>query len=299
MVGKEMCRKRIKRSRGDYVLDLSINFFLILLTMVTVYPIYYIVCASFSSGTALIARPGILLKPEGFNLGAYGLAFRHPLLLSGYRNILIILACALPLNFMTLMAGYFMACRNMMFKKAIVSLMLFTMFFGGGLIPGYLNQRSLGLYDNLAALIIPSALSMYNAIICKTAIEAIPDSLKESAYIDGANDFQILLRVVMPLIKPTIAVLLLYYGVAHWNSWFPASIYIRRNERLPLQNILRALLIANSDLYGSLAQGDKFDNYAETIKYAVIVISTAPIICIYPFLQKYFVKGVMVGAVKG
>jgi putative aldouronate transport system permease protein len=163
-----------------------------------------------------------------------------------------------------------------------------------------LNIRSLGLYNSLWALIIPGAMSVYNTIICKTAIEAIPDSLSESAYIDGANDLHIIFRIVLPLIMPTIAVLLLYYGVGHWNSWFQASLYIKDNPKLPIQNVLRAVLIANSNILNSAAAADdKIDQFAETIKYAAIVITTVPVLCIYPFLQKYFVKGVMIGAVKG
>lgn len=187
-----------------------------------------------------------------------------------------------------------------MFKPVIQFIVLFTMFFSGGMIPCYLNIRSLGLYNSLWSLILPGAMSVYNAIICKTAIEAMPDSLKESAYIDGANDLVILFRIVLPLIKPTIAVLLLYYGVSHWNSWFNASIYLRDNDKLPIQNIMRSILIANSNVLNSAASdSDQVNQFAESIKYAAIMLTTLPILCIYPFLQKYFVKGVMIGAVKG
>ncbi len=174
------------------------------------------------------------------------------------------------------------------------------MFFNGGMIPGYLNVRSLDLFNSLFALILTGGLSIYNSIICKTAIEALPDSLLESAHIDGANDIRVLFRIVTPLIMPTIAVLLLYYGVSHWNSWFPASLYIEDNYKLPIQNVLRAVLIANSNILNSAAsESDQIDQFAETIKYAAIIITTVPVLCIYPFLQKYFVKGVMIGAVKG
>lgn len=193
-----------------------------------------------------------------------------------------------------------MASKNIMFKKPIMSVILFTMFFSGGMIPAYLNVRGLGLTDSLWALILPGALSVYNAIICKTAIEAIPDSLLESAHIDGANDIKVLFRIVVPLIIPTIAVLLLYYGIGHWNSWFPASLYIEDNYKLPIQNVLRAVLIANSNILNSTAtEGDQVNLFAETIKYAAIIVTTVPVLAVYPFLQKYFVKGVMIGAVKG
>ncbi len=177
---------------------------------------------------------------------------------------------------------------------------MFTMFFNGGLIPIYLNIKDLGLYNTLWALILPGAVSVYNSIICRTAIQAVPESLHESASLDGANDFTILFRIIFPLIMPTVAVLLLYYGIAHWNAWFPASIYLKDNDKLPIQNIMRSILIANSNLMeASGGETDKVDDYAETIKYASIVLTTVPVLCIYPFLQKYFVKGVMIGAVKG
>ena len=157
--------------------------------------------------------------------------------------------------------------------------------------------KSLGLTDTLWSLIVPGALSVYNAIICKTAIQALPDSLSESAYIDGASDIRIMFQIVTPLIKPTLAVLTLYYTVGKWNNWFSASIYIRKEELMPIQNVLRGILLSNSQDDG--LRGDQYDKFAETIKYAAIVISSIPIMCIYPFLQKYFTKGVMIGAVKG
>ena len=146
-------------------------------------------------------------------------------------------------------------------------------------------------------MILPGALSVYNAIICKTAMEGIPESLPESAYLDGANDMQVLFKIIIPLIKPTLAVILLYYGVAHWNAWFNASIYLKDEAKVPVQNIIRAILIANTQFGES--GGDSYDEYAEAIRYAAIVVSTFPILCVYPFLQKHFAKGVMIGAVKG
>lgn len=296
-----MKEKKRKRTKEDIIFD-SVNYLLLtLLTIICLYPFWYIICASVSDNSRIQAFKGILLLPQGFNLGAFKLAFSHPLLLSGYKNILIIMVIALPLNIiMTVFCAYFMASKGMMWKKVLVPLFMFTMFFGGGLIPSYLNQRSLGLYNNLWALIIPGCLSLYNAIICKTAIEAIPDSLMESAYIDGANDLTILFKILLPLIKPTLAVLVLYYGVGHWNGWFAASIYIKDNSLLPLQSVLRSILVENSDILNAASSGDTMVNsFTETIKYAAIIISTVPILVVYPFVQKHFTKGVMIGAVKG
>jgi len=294
---------KVKQSKGDLIFTICNTVFMIFLILITAYPMYYVLCASFSNNTALVAHPGITLWPKGFTTGAYQLAFRHPLILSGFKNSILILLFGLPINIiLTLFGAYFLASKNMLFKKVIAFFMMFTMFFSGGLIPMYLNQRSLGLYNNLAALIIPGAVNMFNVIICKTAIENIPDSLIESAYIDGANDIIVLFRIIAPLIMPSIAVVLLYYAVGHWNNWFSASIFIENNKLLPIQNILRSMLIMNQEALGGgqlSSSGDKFDSYAETIKYAAIIITTIPILCIYPFLQRFFVKGIAVGAVKG
>ena len=208
---------------------------------------------------------------------------------------------SLPINIaLTLFCGYFLASKNVLLKKPVLFIIMFTMFFNGGMIPSYLNVRDLGLYNSLWALILPGAMSVYNAIICRTAIEAVPDSLTDSAYIDGANDLIIVFRIILPLIMPTIAVLLLYYGVGHWNAWFNASIYLKDNTKLPIQNVLRSILIANSNILNSAAaENDQVNEFAEAIKYSTIILTTVPVLCIYPFLQKYFVKGVMIGAVKG
>lgn len=290
-----------KRTKVDFAFDFGNTIILLTLVFVTIYPMYYVLGASVSDSVKLLASPGILWIPKGFSLGAFRLAFSHPLLISGYKNILFILIVALPINMtMTLFCGYFLASKNVFFKTPILAFIMFTMFFSGGMIPGYLNVRSLHLYNSLWALILPSAMSVYNSIICRTAIAGMPDSLSESAHIDGANDIVILFRIVLPLIMPTMAVLLLYYGVGHWNSWFQASLYIEENGKLPIQNILRSVLIANSNILNSAAtEGDQINEFAETIKYSAIVITTIPVLCVYPFLQKYFVKGVMIGAVKG
>lgn len=286
---------------SDRIFQFTSIVILLALCIITLYPVWYILCASLTSNTYLVSHPGVLLLPHGFTLGSYKLALTHPLLMSGYRNILIVLFVSLPINILlTLFTGYFLASKKVMFKPIIQFFILFTMFFSGGMIPAYLNVRDLGLYNTLWALILPGALSIYNSIICKTSIEAIPDSMAESAHMDGANDLTILFKIILPLIKPTIAVLLLYYGVGHWNSWFNASIYLQDNNKLPIQNIMRSILIANSNILNSAAaENDQVNQFAESIKYATIMLTTIPVLCIYPFLQKYFVKGVMIGAVKG
>ena len=289
-----------KHKTSDIVLDVAIYLILILMVIITLYPMWYVVVASFSNSIDITRNPGIMLWPKEIVFGAYKMVFENPLVLGAFKNSLIVLAISLPINIvMTMLCGYFMAGTGMMLKKPVVMLIMFTMFFNGGLIPNVLNIRSLGLDNSLWALILPGALSVYNAIICKTAIEGLPQSLTEAAYVDGANDICIIFKIILPLIKPTLAVLLLYYGVGHWNAWFNASIYIRDTEKLPIQNIIRSILLANDQTLDATGSADNFNAYAETIKYAVIVITTVPILCIYPLLQKYFTKGVLIGAVKG
>lgn len=291
---------KVKQGKEAVFFDILNYIFMILLGIVTLYPFYYVVVASVSDNTQLQFFKGILLSPQGLDFGAYLMAFKNPKLVRGFFNTMKIMCLQLPVNIvLTLFCANFLAAKNVMFKRGLTLFMMFTMYFGGGLIPVYLNMRDLGLVGSVWALVLGNALSLYNAIITKTAIEAIPESLSESAYIDGAGELTVLFKIILPLLKPTIAVLILYYGVAIWNGWFQASIYLTEDQ-LPMQNILRAILIENAD-YGSAANaGDKVANsYTETIKYAAVVISTLPIMVVYPFLQKYFAKGVMVGAVKG
>lgn len=297
MAKKTKVNNKIKRTREDWIIDITVYVLLTILGVACFYPMWYVLCASVSNTSAILSTPGLLLWPEGFNLGAYELTFSYSLITTGYINTFIILALGLPINIcLTLIAGYFMASPGMMFKKFLTWMMLFTMYFGGGLIPSYLNIDQLGLMDTYWALVLPGALSVYNAIICRTAVQAIPESLIEAAYMDGAGELRILFRIVTPLIVPTLAVLTLYYGVAHWNSWFSASIYLKSNLKLPLQNVLRSILLENDS---GLDSGDNYNQFAESIKYSTIIVSTAPIIAVYPFIQRFFVKGVMIGAVKG
>lgn len=301
MTNVKVSKNHIRESAGSRIFDVINIVIMLLLCFVTLYPMWYVLCASFTENSYLVAHPGAIFWPHGFTAGSYGLAFSHPLLLSGYKNILIVLLVSLPINIiLTLFCGYVLASKNLMFKPVIQFLVMFTMFFSGGMIPIYLNVRDLGLYNSLWALILPGAMSVYNSIICRTAIAGVPDSLTESAYLDGANDIIIVFRIILPLIMPTIAVLLLYYGVGHWNAWFNASLYLKDNEKLPIQNVMRSILIANSNVLNSAgSDNDMVNQYAEAIKYSTIILTTVPVLCIYPFLQKYFVKGVMVGAVKG
>ena len=202
--------------------------------------------------------------------------------------------------FLTVLAGYCLSRRDLMFRSPIMLIITFTMFFSGGLIPTYLNVQNLGLIDTRAAVILPTLINTFNLIIMRTAFEGIPESLSESAQLDGAGHFTILFKIMLPLVLPTIMVIVLYYAVERWNEWFNAMIYLQTSSKYPLALVLREILMQNDT--SSMTQGTSFgdlDSVSETIKYAVIVVATLPILVLYPFLQKYFVKGVMVGAVKG
>jgi len=288
--------KKKKKSLEDIVVDFFVYGLLLAFTLACVLPVWHILMAAFCNTTEIATTTGLILWPKKIDLGALKMVFEHRKLMNGFKNTLLYLGGSLPINlFLTVTVGYFLSCTNMMWKKQIAGIITFTMFFSGGMIPTYLNIRDLGLIDSLWSLILSGALSVYNAMICKTSIEAIPDGLRESAYIDGANDFQVIFKIIIPLIKATLAVLTLYYGVSHWNAWFGASIYLRTEAKLPVQNILRSILTANT----LTEEQDTFNAYAETIKYAAIVVSTLPVMCVYPFLQKYFAKGALIGAVKG
>lgn len=277
-----------------------------LLVLICIYPLIYVIFASLSDSNALMAHEGLLLKPIGFNTVAYGAVAKNPNILNGYKNTIFILVVGVTINLiMTSIAAYVLSRRNLMWKKVILWIMLFTMYFSGGLVPNYLLVQNIGLYDSIWSLILPGAMSTYNMIILRTAFASIPDSLEEAAFLDGATHLQILWHVILPLAKATMAVMVLYYGVAHWNAWFNASIYLQDKSKYPLQMVLKEILIANdtASMAGNMGASGSTSvdsqNIAESIKYAVIVVATVPILCIYPLLQKYFVKGVMIGAVKG
>ena len=187
-----------------------------------------------------------------------------------------------------------------MLKNAVMTMIFITMFFSGGLIPFYLTVKMLGMYNSLWALIIPTGINTYNLIIMRTSFMAIPDSMEEAAVIDGAGHIRVLTQIVLPLSKSIVAVMVLYYGVAHWNEWFNAMVFLNNRSKFPLQLVLREILIQNDTQ--SMTQGVSVTDgisVQESVKYAVIIVATVPILCIYPFLQKYFVKGVLVGALKG
>lgn len=291
----------LRRSIGEIIFEWFNYVFLTLLMVITVYPLLYVIFASLSDPAEYMAHTGFLLKPLGFNLDAYKMVMDNPMILRGYGNTLFVVIVGLAVNiFFTSLGAFALSRKSLAFRKPIMLFIVFTMFFNGGLIPFYLTVKGVGIANTLWALIIPQAISVFNLIIMRTAFEAIPDSLEESAKIDGANDMVVLFRIILPLSMPVVAVMLLYYGVSHWNSWFQAMIFLRDRSMYPLQLILRELLLQNEA--ASMASGSGASEIAmlsETLKHATIVVATVPILLVYPFLQKYFVKGALVGAIKG
>ncbi len=289
--------------RNIKVFDVVNGVILTLLMLLCLYPFLYVIFASLSEPWELVKHKGLLWRPLGFSVSGYQAVLKNRSIITGYLTTLINLFGGTFLNIvLTLLAAYAISRKNYLLKKPIIILIVFTMFFNNGIIPRFLVVKSLRLYNTRWSMVLPTAINVFNLIIMRTAIEALPDSLEEAAVLEGANDFDILVRIVTPLIKPTIAVLVLYYGVAHWNQWYQALMYIQSRDKYPLQLVLREILIGNSTdsmMAGSVDSSGESAVIGEVIKYATIIVSTLPILVIYPLLQKYFVKGMMVGAVKG
>lgn len=294
---------KYKASLGERLFDVFNVVILTLIMCITLYPVIYVVLASVSDSNRLLAHNGLLLKPLGFNLEAYKAVIKNPNILSGYLITLFVVIVGTFLNvLMTAVSAFVLTRKRFPLGKVFVLFSVFTMYFSGGMIPRYLFiNDTLGLGNSVWSLILPGLISTYNLIIMKNNFESIPDSLEESARIDGANDIVILFKIILPLSKAIIAVMVLMYGVHHWNAWFDAMLFIRKRNMYPLQIILREILIANSteSMMSGAGTGADIQAIGESIKYATIVVTTVPVLCIYPFVQKYFTKGVMLGAVKG
>lgn len=288
------------KSKGENIFNVFNILFMAFLMLITLYPFMYVVFASFSEPSELMAYNGPLLSPLGFSAEAYKAVVKYDVIWSGYGNTLFVVVVGTIISLaLTSLGAYALSLKNFMYRKPIMLFIVFTMFFSGGLIPSYFTMKNLGLYNSLWVLILPCSISTYNMIIMRSAIYAIPESLQEAANIDGASHFTILTKIVLPLCGPTLAVLALYYSVAYWNSWFNASIYIQDRDKFPLQLVLREIIMGNesSSIQSTIDMGEQ-QSISATIKYATIIVSTLPILIVYPYLQKYFVKGTMIGAVK-
>lgn len=272
---------------------------LILLTLITLYPFVYVFSMSVSDPYAVM-RQEVWLLPKGFTLDSYEKVFQNKDLWMNYGNTLWYTVVGTLINMVCLVIGaYPLSRKNLFLRRPIMKAITFTMFFSGGMIPTFMVINSLGLYNTRWAMVIPNAVSVWNLIIARTYFEGIPEELIESAKLDGANDLTILGRVVLPLSKSILAVLMLFSAVNHWNAYFNAVLYLPSPEIQPLQIYLQKLLINMSDVSGGdNPLGISRSMQVVQMRYSTILVVTLPILCIYPFLQKYFVKGVMIGAIK-
>lgn len=294
----------VKKSLGSIVFDIINHIFMVFLMFITIYPLLYVLFASISDPKLLMGHTGFLWKPLGTpTLEGYKLTLKNPNVLIGYRNTIFYVVVGTSIQLlMTSLGAYVVTRKNFLLKKPLLIFITITMFFSGGLIPTFTLIQALHMYNTVWAILLPGAISSWNLIIMKTFFQGIPAGLEESAMIDGANDWQVFSKIIIPLSKPVIAVMVLYYGVGQWNSWFQPMIYLRDRSKFPLQLFLREILMLNANATGKLPTVSAMVTqsfYKELLQYCVVLVATVPILCVYPFLQKYFVKGVMVGAIKG
>ncbi|MBP3361286.1 MAG: carbohydrate ABC transporter permease [Clostridia bacterium] len=292
---------KIRKTTGNRAFDIINTALLLLLTIIMIYPLYYVLVASFSTYNSILKGNGILLFPSEFTVEAYKLAFKNPMIIKGFGNTLFVVIVGVLVNLIiTSIGAYFLSRKNVFWQKPIMILIIITMYFSGGMIPFYFAVKDLGLENSLFALIVPTAINTFNLIIMKVSFSDIPSSIEEAVKIDGGGHFIMLFKIILPLSKATLAVIGLYYAVSHWNAWFNAMLFLKDRSKYPIQLILREILIQNNMNNMMSDVGAQEANYiGETVKYAVIIISTVPILVVYPFLQKYFTNGVMIGAVKG
>ncbi|WFB55757.1 carbohydrate ABC transporter permease [Paenibacillus sp. BR1-192] len=288
------------RSRADRLFDWFNYGFLALLLIVILYPLYFIVIASVSDPIS-VGGGKVWLFPVDFTLEGYQKILENQAIWVGYKNTILYMAVGTAVNVaITVTGAYPLSRKDMYGRNLFMFLITFTMFFSGGLIPTYLLVKSLGLMNSMWALIIPGAVSVWNLIITRTFFQHnIPEELREAADMDGCSDFRFFLQVALPLSKAILAVLVLFYGVGHWNSFFSALIYLRDEAQYPLQLVLRNILIQNEVQELMNLELGAGSNLSESIKYGVIIVASIPVLILYPMVQKYFVKGVMIGSLKG
>ncbi|SFB48331.1 putative aldouronate transport system permease protein [Cohnella sp. OV330] len=287
------------RSRSDKIFD-SVNYFVItLFALLCLFPFVYVAAYSVTPYTDYLAHP-LRMIPTHVEFGAYRQIFKMSVLWTGYRNTIIITVAGVALNiFLMLITAYPLSKTDLKGRNVILLLITFTMFFNGGLIPNFYLIRSLDMYNTLWALILPGALGAYNLILMKSFIGSIPASLEESASLDGANELTILARIIVPLSKPAIATFVIFHAVTQWNTFFNAIIYTSKRDLWPLMLIVRDLVVDSGGVARDVLDASNSGVTEFTIKMAIIIFSTLPIILIFPFMQKYFMKGMLIGSIKG
>ena len=291
------------QSTGDKIFIVSVYAILSLILVIVLYPLIYVVSASFSDPQAVISGK-VVLWPVDVTLRGYQAVFKNPKIITGFANSLFYMFVGTAINLvMTMLCAYPLSRKEFTARNKIAALFVFTMYFSGGLVPSYMIVSKLGLINTRWAMLIPTAMSTYNMIIARTyMVNSIPDELYEAAQLDGCSPFKYLLKVIVPLSKPIIAVLARYYGIAKWNNYFDAMLYLNDPSKWPITMVLREILIQNQidpTMLTDASALSKLQGMTELLKYSVIVVASVPVLMIYPFVQKYFVKGVTIGAVKG
>lgn len=287
-----------QRSMEDYIVDFVVYVTLIIFCIITIIPFLQVITVSVSP-PEIVSSYGLHLFPTKFDFSGYKTVFTHKLLWRSYYNTILRTLTGTILSItLTLMGAYPLSKKYLPNRGFWTGIIVFTMYFSGGLIPKYLLIKNLGLMDTLGALILPGAIGTFNLMVTRNFLMTIPDSIEESARMDGASEMQVLCKIVIPLSKPIIATVALWYGVAHWNAWFDSMLYIQSQSKHVLQLILRQILLEGQVQDLDLDAADVVIN-TDTMKMAALIIAILPIVCIYPFLQKYFVKGMLVGSLKG
>lgn len=307
MAGKKRAPEQLSMAdlyltRGDKIFH-AVNYTIIgIVVLIVLLPLVNVLACSFSSASAVNSGK-VYLWPMDFSLEGYQKVFVYPNILRSYANTFFYTIAGTAINIvMTILAAYPLSRRGLPFKGFIMFLFTFTMMFSGGMIPNYLVMRSLGLTNTRWAMLLPGAISVYNMIIARTFMQSIPDDLREAAYLDGCSDIRYLTSIVIPLSITMLSVLTLYYAVSHWNAYFNAFLYLIDRNLLPLQVMLREVLLSSQIKADSVMDGETaaaLAGMSDLLKYSLIVVASAPILCLYPFIQKYFVKGVMLGSLKG
>ena len=273
------------------------------ISLVCLLPVLHVAFASFSDPAWVMNQSGLILFPHGLNIDGYKLVFSNNQLMQGYANTIFYVLTATLLGLLiTVMGAYPLSKRELLFSNTLMLIISFTMLFNGGMIAFYIVVKNLGMLDTRWAIILPTCVSAFNLILVRTAMSTVPKALQESAMLDGAGPVRLLFQIYLPLIKATLATVILYYAVAHWNSWFNASIFPRERSLFPLQLILQEILIANDTASTTTQSGELAGNadlYKQLVKYCTIMVATVPVLCFYPFIMKYFEKGVMIGSIKG
>lgn len=292
-----------RTTRGDRIFQWAINIIAVLICLITIYPLIYVVSASLSEPIKLMSGD-VVLWPVGLNVNSYRRVFASADIINGYKNTIIYATSGTLLNLvLTIFAAYPLSMPDMKGKNFVTFMITFTMFFSGGMIPSYLNIRSLGLLDSVGAVLLPGAINATNMLIMRNFfMHSVPGELREAASIDGCSPLRTMLNIILPLSKSILIVITLYYFVGHWNSYFDAMMYLRKKEMMPLQVLLRQILLMSQ--MGDMAETYGVDDantllLYESLKYAIIVISAVPLLIIYPLIQKFFEKGIMMGSIKG